>query len=133
MPNAISSAVSTIASQLNAAAILPLTKSGATAHNVSKFRPAAPILAITNEQRVACKLQLVWGVTPLVTETHERTTATFDAAMAICRERGWLKAGDLVVQTAGTQPDVSGSTDLVKVGTVGNDGLLDAGLHQATL
>ena len=133
VPNAISSAVSTIASQLNAAAILPLTKSGATAHNVSKFRPAAPILAITNEQRVACKLQLVWGVTPLVTETHERTTATFDAAMTICRERGWLKAGDLVVQTAGTQPDVSGSTDLVKVGTVGNDGLLDAGLHQATL
>ena len=133
IPNAISSAVSTIASQLNAAAILPLTKTGATAHNVSKFRPAAPILAITSEPWVACKLQLVWGVTPLVTEPQERTSSTFATATNICRERGWLKQGDLVVQTAGTQPEVSGSTDLVKVGIVGSDGLLDSTHHNATI
>ena len=133
VPNAISSAVSTIASQLNAAAILPLTKTGATAHNVSKFRPAAPVLAITSDIGVARRLQLVWGVTPLVTEVHERTTATFAAAMEIAHERGWLKGGDLVVQTAGTQPEVSGSTDLVKVGFVGNDGRLDKGLNHAAI
>ena len=133
VPNAISSAVSTIASQLNAAAILPLTKTGATAHNVSKFRPAAPVLAITSDIGVARRLQLVWGVTPLVTEVHERTTATFAAAMEIAHERGWLKGGDLVVQTAGTQPEVSGSTDLVKVGFVGNDGRLDKGLSHAVI
>lgn len=133
VPNAISSAVSTIASQLNAAAILPLTKTGATAHNVSKFRPAAPVLAITSDIGVARRLQLVWGVTPLVTEVHERTTATFAAAMEIAHERGWLKGGDLVVQTAGTQPEVSGSTDLVKVGFVGNDGRLDKGLSHAAI
>jgi pyruvate kinase len=133
IPNAISSAVSTIAAHLNASAILPLTKSGATAHNVSKFRPAAPVLAITSDEAVARKLQLVWGVTPLVTDVQERTSATFAAAMAIAHERGWLKSGDLVVQTAGTQPEVSGSTDLVKVGIVGNDGLLDNGLAHATI
>ena len=133
VPNAISSAVSTIASQLNAAAILPLTKTGATAHNVSKFRPAAPVLAITSDIGVARRLQLVWGVTPLVTEVHERTTATFAAAMEIAHERGWLKGGDLVVQTAGTQPEVSGSTDLVKVGFVGKDGRLDKGLSHAAI
>ena len=53
IPNAISAAVSTIARQLDASAILPLTKSGSTAHNVSKFRPPTPILAITNEVSVA--------------------------------------------------------------------------------
>jgi len=118
IPNAISGAVSSIARQLNAAAILPLTKSGATAHNVSKFRPSTPILAITSEISVARKLQLVWGVTPLLIETQKSTTATFTLAMGVAQEMGVLKDGDLCVQTAGTLAGVSGSTDLIKVGIV---------------
>jgi pyruvate kinase len=118
IPNAISSAVSTIASQLNAAAILPLTKSGATAHNVSKFRPAAPVLAITSEVGVARKLQLVWGVTPLVIAQQSTTSGTFTTAMSAAQDKGLLKEGDLVIQTAGTLAGVAGSTDLVKVGIV---------------
>ena len=121
IPNALSGAVSTIASQLNASAILPLTKSGATARNVSKFRPAAPILAITPDRTVACRLQLVWGVTPLVIPQGERTTQTFQAAMVKAKELNLLKEGDLVVQSAGTHTGVSGSTDLVKVSIVGNE------------
>jgi pyruvate kinase len=118
IPNAISGAVSSIARQLNAAAILPLTKSGATAHNVSKFRPSTPILAITSEVNVARKLQLVWGVTPLLIETQKSTTATFTLAMAFAQELGVVKDGDLCVQTAGTLAGISGSTDLIKVGIV---------------
>ena len=118
IPNAISGAVSSIARQLNAAAILPLTKSGATAHNVSKFRPSTPILAITSEVNVARKLQLVWGVTPLLIETQKSTTATFTLAMAYAQELGVVKDGDLCVQTAGTLAGISGSTDLIKVGIV---------------
>ena len=121
IPNALSGAVSTIASQLNAAAIVPLTKSGATARNVSKFRPAAPILAITPDRTVACRLQLVWGVTPLVIPQGERTTQTFQAAMVKAKELNLLREGDLVVQSAGTHSGVSGSTDLVKVSIVGNE------------
>ena len=121
MPNALSGAVSTIASQLNASAIVPLTKSGATARNVSKFRPAAPILAITPDSTVASRLQLVWGVTPLVIPQKERTTQTFDAAMARARELDLLKVGDVVIQTAGTHAGVSGSTDLVKVSIVSSE------------
>ena len=121
IPNALSGAVSTIASQLNASAIVPLTKSGATARNVSKFRPAAPILAITPDRTVACRLQLVWGVTPLVIPQGERTTQTFKAAMVKAKELDLLKEGDLVVQSAGTHTGVSGSTDLVKVSIVGNE------------
>ena len=117
IPNAISGAVSTIASQLNASAILPLTKSGATAHNVSKFRPAAPILAITSEVQVARKLQLVWGVTPLVVPQQKSTSGTFTVAMGAAQDMGLLKEGDLVIQTAGTLTGISGSTDLVKVGS----------------
>ena len=118
IPNAISSAVSTIASQLNASAILPLTKSGATAHNVSKFRPATPILAITSEVHVARKLQLAWGVTPLLVPQQKSTSGTFTVAMGAAQDMGLLKEGDLVIQTAGTLTGISGSTDLVKVGIV---------------
>ena len=118
IPNAISAAVSSITRQLNAAAILPLTKSGATANNVSKFRPATPILAITNEISVARRLQLVWGVTPLLIVDHESTTQTFSAANKLAKQMKILQEGDLVVQTAGTLTGVSGSTDLIKVGYV---------------
>ncbi|WP_320674713.1 pyruvate kinase [Prochlorococcus sp. MIT 1341] len=115
IPNAISAAVSSIASQLNAAAILPLTKSGATAHNVSKFRPPTPILAITNEAEVARRLQIVWGVTPLLIATQKSSSKTFNLAMGIARKLGLLKDGDIAVQTAGTLEGVSGSTNLLKV------------------
>jgi pyruvate kinase len=47
IPNAISQAVGHIAEQLGASAIMTLTQTGATARNVSKFRPITPILAIT--------------------------------------------------------------------------------------
>ncbi len=118
IPNAISAAVGTIARQLNAAAILPLTKSGSTAHNVSKFRPATPILAITSEETVARRLQLVWGVSPLLIKNQINTSKTFSIAMQLAMEMQILKPGDLVVETAGTLTGISGSTDLIKVGIV---------------
>ena len=118
IPNAISAAVSNIARQLDAGAIIPLTKSGSTARNVSKFRPPTPILATTTERSVARRLQLVWGVTPLVVQNDERTARTFSLAMQIAQELKILNQGDLVVQTAGTLTGISGSTDLIKVGLV---------------
>ena len=118
IPNAISAAVSSISRQLDAAAIIPLTKSGATAHNVSKFRPPTPILATTSEKSVARRLQLAWGVTPILIESQERAAKIFSIAMQIAQEMDILKQGDLVVQTAGTLTGISGSTDLIKVGLV---------------
>ena len=118
IPNAISQAVSSIARQLEAAAILTLTKSGATARNVSKFRPSTPILAITSEVDVARRMQLVWGVNPLLVSQENSATSTFTIAMGLAQEMNILREGDLVVQTAGTLPGVSGSTDLVRVGIV---------------
>jgi pyruvate kinase len=118
IPNAISQAVGRIASQLNAAAIMTLTKSGATARNVSKYRPQTPILAITPHVNVARQLQLVWGVKPLLVLDLPSTTQTFQAAMGMAQEKQLLNDGDLVVLTAGTLQGVSGSTDLIKVDVV---------------
>lgn len=118
--NSICQAVGSIGRQLNAAAILPLTKSGSTARNVSKFRPSTPILAITSEMDVARQLQLVWGVNPLLVEDQAEPELTFAVAIDQAKELGLLQDSDLVVQTAGTLLGVSGSTDMVQVCTVAN-------------
>jgi pyruvate kinase len=118
IPNAISQAVGRIAAQLDAAAIMTLTKTGATARNVSKYRPQTPILAVTPHVHVARQLQLVWGVRPLLVLDLPSTTQTFQAAMGVAQEKGLLLDGDLVVLTAGTLQGVSGSTDLIKVDVV---------------
>jgi pyruvate kinase len=118
IPNAISQAVARIAEQLDAAAIMTLTKTGSTARNVSKFRSPKPILAITPHVDVARQLQLVWGVKPLLVLDLPSTGQTFQAAINVAREKDLLREGDLVVMTAGTLQGVSGSTDLIKVEVV---------------
>jgi pyruvate kinase len=118
IPNAISQAVGQIAEQLQAAAIMTLTKTGSTARNVSKFRPYTPILAVTPHVDVARQLQLVWGVRPLLVLDLPSTGQTFQAAINVAQEKNLLAEGDLVVMTAGTLQGVPGSTDLIKVEVV---------------
>ena len=118
IPNAISQSVAQIADKLDAAAIMTLTKTGATARNVSKFRPTKLILAVTPHVEVARQLQLVWGVRPLLVLDLPSTGQTFQAALGVAQEKQMLVEGDLVVVTAGTLQGVSGSTDLVKVEVV---------------
>lgn len=113
--NAISSAVSQIAQELDAAAIMTLTKTGSTARNVSKFRPPRPILAITAHVDVARQLQLVWGVKSLLVLDFPSPSQTFQSAINIAQENRLVQDGDLVVMTAGTLQGVSGSTDLIKI------------------
>ena len=115
IPNAISQAVGRIAAQLDAAAIMTLTKTGATARNVSKYRPQTPILAVTPHTDVARQLQLVWGVKPLLVLDLPSAGQTFRAALSVSQETDLLREGDLVVMTAGTLQGVAGSTDLIKV------------------
>jgi pyruvate kinase len=115
IPNAISAAVGQIAVQLGAKAILSLTKTGATARNVSKFRPNIPILAVTPHVEIARQLQMVWGVQPLLVLNLPSVRQTFQSSINAALEKGHVKEGDLVVMTAGTLQNVSGSTDLIKV------------------
>ncbi len=118
IPNAISQAVGQISSQLRASAIMTLTRTGATARNVSKFRPRAPILAVTPLVDVSRQLQVVWGVNPLLVVDLPSAGQTFQAAMNVAQEASLVRDGDLVVMTAGSLQGVAGSTDLIKVEVV---------------
>lgn len=126
IPNAISGAVAQIAKQLNASAIMTLTKTGSTARNVSKFRPQTPIFAITPHVSVSRQLQLVWGVKPLLLLDMPGLKQVFNSAIEVAREQNLLADGNVVVMTAGTLQGVAGSTDLIKVEIV--KGLLTEGI-----
>lgn len=116
---AISYATSATALSLGATAIITATKSGSTARMVSKYRPQAPVIAVTPEPTVARKLLLVWGVQPLVSPESESTDQLFETAVNTTLQSGYIKNGDLVVISAGVPVGIPGTTNLIKVHTVG--------------
>ena len=64
--NAIAHATCLTAIDLKASAILAVTKSGSTAHMMSKHRPGCLIGACTSSERVLRQLNLSWGVYPML-------------------------------------------------------------------
>ena len=118
--NAISHATVTTAHDLGAAAIITVTKSGATARMISKFRPACPILCCTTNPDTQRQMNLSWGVVPLMAEEKDNMDVLFDHAVDCAMKAGYLASGDLVVITAGAPLGVSGTTNLLKVHLVGN-------------
>lgn len=115
---AISQAVANSALELNAKAIITSTETGYTARMVSKYRPKAPVIAVTTEDHTLRRLALNWGVTPVKGDIASTTDEMFDKAMRGGLESGLVKEGDLVVITAGVPLGRSGSTNLVKIGQV---------------
>ena len=121
MTNAISHATCTTAKDLEAAAIVTITKSGYTAKAVSKFKPHCPIVACTPDERVQRQLNLVWGCKPhLISFEGQSSDEVFAAAVAKAEEQGFAKQGDVVVLTAGVPVGVAGTTNVVKVQNVGD-------------
>lgn len=116
---AISQAVANTALELKAKAIITSTESGYTARMVSKYRPKAPIIAVTPSVQVMRRLALVWGVIPIKGETAATTDEMFDIAVNGGMSTGLLQLGDLVVITAGVPVGRSGTTNLIKVHHIG--------------
>jgi len=121
--NAISHATCTSAHDLGAAAILTVTKSGRTARMISKYRPNCPIICCTTSHSVRRRLNMSWGVIPLVIEEAHNTDELFERAVEAGEQAGYLQSGDLVVMTAGVPLGISGSTNLMRVHMVPFDPL----------
>lgn len=115
----ISQAVANSALDLNAQAIITATESGYTARMVSKYRPKAPIIAVTPLEPVIRRLALVWGVIPIKGEEVSTTDEMFEMAVDLGLKQGYLHMGDLVVITAGVPIGRSGTTNLIKVHHIG--------------
>ena len=117
--NAIGKATCTTAMDLGAAAIITATSSGYTSKAISKFRPKAPIIAATTTDFVMRRLSLVWGVYPVLSPYSDSTDDVIELSIQSAVESGYVNEGDLVVITAGIPVGTSGSTNLIKVHTVG--------------
>ena len=64
LTDAIGQSVAHTALNLDVNAIISATESGHTARMISKYRPKAPIVAVTANEHVVRRLALVWGVYP---------------------------------------------------------------------
>lgn len=113
--SAISHATVTTSHDLNASAIITVTKSGTTARMISKFRPYTSIVGATIDDKVWRQLNLSWGVTPVKCEVKDNTDELFDHAVEVTYKAGLIQKGETVVITAGIPLGISGTTNMLKV------------------
>jgi pyruvate kinase len=118
--SAISHATCTTAMDLEAAAIVTVTKSGKTARMISKYRPQCPIIGCSPIKKVCRQINLSWGVQPLLIPEEDTTDDLFEDAVNAAKDKGYVKNGELTVITAGVPLGVAGTTNLIKVHVVGH-------------
>ena len=112
---AVCHATCTTAYDLNASAIVAVTKSGRTARMISRYRPACPVLGGTTSKRVWRQMAMSWGVCPILLDEKTDVFALFDHAVDKGKCSGLLKSGDLAVITSGVPIGISGTTNMLKV------------------
>lgn len=127
--NAISHATCTTAMDLNAAAIITVSRSGRTARMVSKYRPSCPIIGCSMSEKVCRQLNLSWGVTPLLLLRKENADDLFEHAVDEAEKAGLVEMGDIAVITAGIPLGVSGTTNMIKVHVAGHILLTGKGIN----
>ncbi|MDO5146123.1 MAG: pyruvate kinase [Eubacteriales bacterium] len=116
--DAICHATCSTAYDLNAKAILTVTKSGFSARMISRFRPACDIIGCAIEEKVCRQLNLSWGVRPILLKEEWEVFVLFERAITAGKNQGYLKEGDLTVITSGVPIGRSGTTNMLKVQVV---------------
>jgi pyruvate kinase len=118
---AIVRAAKDIGESMDVSALAAFTLTGNTAQRLAALHTRLPILAFTTDPRVRSRLALSWGVetflVPTVTHTDDMVGQVDFSLLSI----GRLKEGDRVVVVAGSPPNQTGSTNLVRVHEVGTD------------
>lgn len=109
--DAICHATCTTAHDLNAGAIITVSKTGRSARMISRYRPDCNIIGCTESKRVCRQLNLSWGVTPVLIESKKDIFELFEHSVSVAKEQGMLKSDDIAVITSGT-------TNIIKVEVV---------------
>jgi len=118
--DAIGQSVAHTALNLEVSAIIAPTESGHTAKVISKYRPKAPIIAVTSQPEVLRRLALVWGVYPQLGKKVSTTDEMLEIAVEESLNSQIVKHGDLVVITAGVPVGEAGTTNIMKIHVVGD-------------
>jgi pyruvate kinase len=105
-----------LAKQVGAACIVPVTHSGTTAIRISRYRPEAPILAVTKQEHVLRRLNLVWGVRGILSEDPwDSSEQVIERLKQQLIAQGHVKPGDAVVFTIGMPVTLKGTTNTIKL------------------
>lgn len=111
--DAIAISVADTAMALDVAAIVAFTQSGNTARRISKFRPKAPVIAVTFDEVTQRSLALNWGVTTVLSAIANNQSNECELARAVAREHG-IKPGETIILVAG-YPVGNGATNTMKI------------------
>lgn len=117
--NAIGKSTCTIARDLNAKAIITATTSGYTTRSISKFRPKSLIIGVTTSEKVRRQLNMEWGVKSILVENKDMSSDVIDSSIETSVDKGLVVPGDTIIITAGVPVGLAGSTNLIKVETIG--------------
>lgn len=107
-----------IARDVNAEALIGMTQSGYTAFMLSSFRPKSPLFIFSKERTLINQVSLSWGVRAFYYGEEESLDTIIDDQIGILKERGFLKTGDIVINTGSTPVQLHLPTNIIKVTTV---------------
>lgn len=110
----MTSAATRVAENLDARAILCLTRTGRTVRAMARFRPGPPIFGFSPDERVRRQLSISWGATPLGITGFGDNDSMVREAVAIAQRDGHVRSGDVVVVLAGVDA-ASRATDVLRV------------------
>lgn len=103
------------AHNLNAKAIIAITKSGKTAKMVSSLRPLTLIIASVMGEKLRRQLCLYWGVYSVVVPFKDESEEIYMRALEISISLEYVKEGDVIVATSSEIAGFSGMTNTMKI------------------
>ncbi|MEL6603875.1 MAG: pyruvate kinase [Cyanobacteria bacterium J06614_10] len=117
--NAISEAMNAIDGVLDLQCIVTLTETGLSAKLAAAERPSVPIVALTANPKVYHRLNLVWGVRPILLESLTGPLeSTFQQMETCLKENNLVATGDKVLLLGGLPMQVAHSTNFLKIHTI---------------
>ena len=116
--DAVSHATCAMAVDTEAKGIVISSLSGMTVRMVSRFRPPVDIIGMTTSRKAWRKLNLSWGVTPVLSEEFNSVDVVFYHAMQKAKQIFGLSTGDNVILTGGQTNGKSGNTNTIRLETV---------------
>ena len=116
--DAVSHSTCSMAVDTNAKCIVVASMSGQTARMVSRFRCPVDIIGMTIDEKAWRKLNLSWGVMPILSEEFSSVEVLFYKEMCEAKRVKKLKKGDNVILTGGKINGQPGNTNMIKLETV---------------
>ena len=119
IPETICECMAHSAQDLDLAAIAIFTETGNTARLLSKYRPEAPIYALSPFEEVVHRTNLLWGTHPIQCDRFTDTDKLVNMAEDVLEVGGFVRAKDVVGIVAGTATR-TGATNFMRLHLIGD-------------